>query len=71
MNLKPFVNNTETYSDFQEWVSVQLDVARNNLERTEKIEQIYRLQGEVSLLKRLLRLREEINGRSSKNESLS
>lgn len=71
MNLKPFVNNETIFSLFQDWIKVELDRTRNNLERTEKIEQIYRLQGEVAFLKRLLRLREEVNGRSNKNEGLS
>lgn len=62
MNLKPFVNNEAIYSEFQEWVASELEKARNNLERTEKLEDIYRLQGEVRLYKRLSRLRDDING---------
>lgn len=63
MNLRSFVNDVSLYSDWLEWVAAEKEKVRTFLERADKPEDIYRLQGEVRLLNKLSKLREEINGK--------
>lgn len=60
--LKPFVNNPELYNPFLEEVFKRIDAVHKRLEQISDIEELYRAQGEIRVLRSLLLLREHING---------
>ena len=60
--LKSFVNDKEVWDAFLDMLESKIDVAHNKLERESTMEGIYRAQGEVTALRRLKHLRDEVNG---------
>ena len=62
MNLKPFVNDTHLYNDFKEELQERIALAQLGLEGASNEVDLYRYQGESKALRRLLMLREKVNG---------
>jgi hypothetical protein len=60
--LKPFVNNPELYNPFLEEIINRIDKVHKRLEQISEVEELYRAQGEIRVLRAMLRLREDING---------
>ena len=60
--LKPFVNNPEMYNPFLEEIMRRIDNVHKRLEQITDVEELYRAQGEVRILRSLLLLREHVNG---------
>jgi len=60
--LKPFVNNPELYNPFLEEIVNRIEKTHKRLEQLNDIEEVYRAQGEIRMLRSMLRLREDING---------
>ena len=60
--LKPFVNNPELYNPFLEEIVNRIDKVHKRLEQITDVEELYRAQGEVRVLRSLLLLREHVNG---------
>ena len=60
--LKPFVNNPEMYNPFLEEIMRRIDNVHKRLEQITDVEDLYRAQGEIRVLRSLLLLREHING---------
>ena len=60
--LKPFVNNPELYNPFLEEIITRIDRVHKRLEQITDVEELYRAQGEIRVLRSLLLLREHING---------
>ena len=60
--LKPFVNNPELYNPFLEEIVSRIDKVHNRLEQISEVEELYRAQGEIRVLRSMLRLRDDING---------
>ena len=60
--LKPFVNNPELYNPFLEEIVNRIDKVHKRLEQISEVEELYRAQGEIRVLRSMLRLREDING---------
>ena len=61
-NLKPFINNPELYNPFLEEIQSRIDKVHRRLEQLNDIEEVYRAQGEIRMLRSMLRLRDDING---------
>ena len=61
-NLKPFVNNTKLYNLFLEEVAERIALTHVSLEQSREIDEMYRLQGEIRVLRSLMRLRDKVNG---------
>ena len=60
--LKPFVNNPEMYNPFLEEIIRRIDTVHKRLEQITDVEELYRAQGEIRVLRSLLLLREHVNG---------
>jgi hypothetical protein len=60
--LKPFVNNPEMYNPFLEEIIRRIDNVHKRLEQITDVEELYRAQGEIRVLRSLLLLREHVNG---------
>ena len=60
--LKPFVNNPELYNPFLEEIVSRIEKVHKRLEQISEVEELYRAQGEIRVLRSMLRLREDING---------
>ena len=60
--LKPFVNNPELYNPFLEEIVSRIEKAHKRLEQISEVEELYRAQGEIRVLRAMLRLREDIYG---------
>ena len=61
--MKKLVNDWDIYNQFLSYVNEKIDVVHKSLEVTTETHEVYRLQGEARALRKLLRLREEVNGR--------
>jgi len=61
MNLKPLVNDKVLWKDFLEELDGRIAAAHKALEQVTETPEIYRLQGEITALKRLRMLREKVN----------
>jgi len=60
--LKPFVNNPELFNPFLEEIGARIAKIHKRLEQLVDVEELYRAQGEIRVLRSMLRLREDING---------
>ena len=60
--LKPFVNNPELYNPFLEEIVKRIENVHKRLEQITDVEELYRAQGEIRVLRSLLLLREHVNG---------
>lgn len=61
MNLKPFVNNKELWTDFLQELNVRIEACHRKLEQTTDLAEVYRAQGEVLALRKLEKLRDKVN----------
>lgn len=60
-NLKRFVNTPEFNDAFLEMILGRITQVQRILEQAVKIEEVYRAQGQITALRRLLNLRDEVN----------
>jgi hypothetical protein len=61
VNLKPFVNDKNLWSDFLEELDMRIEVCHKRLEQVTDMTDIYQTQGEVRALKKLKQLRDKVN----------
>ena len=61
--MKGLVNDFKLYGEFQSFINEELETVRRSLENHTDINEMYRLQGEIRVWRRLQKLREKINGR--------
>jgi hypothetical protein len=61
VNLKPFVNNKELWTDFQQELTNRIQASYKKLEQVTDTVDIYRTQGEIQALKNLMKLRDKVN----------
>jgi hypothetical protein len=61
VNLKPFVNNKELWTDFQQELGNRIQASYKKLEQVTDTVDIYRTQGEIQALKNLMKLRDKVN----------
>jgi len=59
--LKQFVNTSDIHEAFLVYVKDKISTLQKSLEQCTKLEEIYRLQGQITSFRRLLGIREEIN----------
>lgn len=62
MSLKLLVNDKGLYDDFLREIHSRIALAQSTLEVVAKTEDVYRHQGEIKALRKLLLLREKVNG---------
>jgi hypothetical protein len=60
--LKPMASTSIQWQAFEEMLDYYIDIQHKSLEQNVELVEIYRAQGAVMALKKLKRLREEING---------
>lgn len=63
MSIKQLTNNKDVWEDFLSHINSRIEEKRLKLERSTEIEEVYRCQGAIAELKRLTKLREEVNGK--------
>jgi len=63
--LKPFVNTPGFEAAFKEFIEEKIEIARRTLENASDEKWMFKAQGEIAAYRRLLSLREEINGESN------
>ena len=61
MSLKGFVNHPLYWESFLKEIDNQMNVANNKLHNANTTEEIFRLQGEIKVYKRLKNLRHRVN----------
>jgi hypothetical protein len=61
MNLKPFVNDNTLYGDFLEELKDRIRIVQSSLEIVTETSDVFRCQGEIKALRKLLKLREKVN----------
>ena len=61
--MKGLVNDFKLYGEFQSFINEELETVRRSLENHTDVNEMYRLQGEIRVWRRLQKLRERINGR--------
>jgi hypothetical protein len=61
MSIKKLVNDKPLWDDFVEIINKKIDIAQRRLEQESTMEGMYRAQGEIAALRRLIYLREEVN----------
>ena len=61
-NLKPLVNNRDLYEDFKEYIESKIQITQRSLEQAHTLVDIHRLQGSIHAYRRLLKMREDVNG---------
>ena len=61
-NLKPFVNDKKLYDAFKDYIESQINITQRSLEQAHTLVDVHRLQGTIHAYRRLLKLREEVNG---------
>ena len=64
MIVKKLVNDKSLWDGFVEVLKEKIETSQRKLEQETSMEGIYRAQGEITALRRLTYLRDEINGRS-------
>lgn len=60
-NLKRLVNTYDLYQAFTDHILSRIAKLQTTLEQVTSLEQVYKTQGEIHALRRLLMLREEVN----------
>tara|TARA_R100000700_G_C3093817_1_gene93966 strand:+ start:443 stop:661 length:219 start_codon:yes stop_codon:yes gene_type:complete len=66
-NLKPLVNNKELYDSFKNEINTQILMYSRSLEQASTLVDVHRLQGSINALRRLLQLKEQVNGSEPSN----
>lgn len=59
--LKPLVNNQTQWKAFEEMIDFYVLMKQNTLEQSSDPQELYRSQGAIAALKRLKKLRDEVN----------
>jgi hypothetical protein len=62
MSLKLLVNNKDIWESFVEEMNSKIERVHVQMEQATSPDDFYRLQGHVACLRRLKRLRDEVNG---------
>ena len=62
MSLKQLVNDKKIYDSFLEELEKQINVYTRSLEQANTLVEVHRLQGNIYSLRRLLKLKEQVNG---------
>ena len=62
MSLKLLVNNKDIWESFVEEMDTKIERVHVQMEQATTPDDFYRLQGHVACLRRLKRLRDEVNG---------
>lgn len=65
MSIKQIVNNHDLYLSLLAEFELMLDAERKSLEKVTDVHQMYQAQGAIRTLRRLMTLREIVNGRKS------
>jgi len=65
MSLKLLVNNHTIWTSFEDYINARIQVEYKSLEVLTEPHDIYRAQGRVQALKRLLSLRDETNAKQA------
>lgn len=60
--LKMFVNDPELWNSFVEEVQERVALQHKLLEQAQDLKDVYRAQGEIASLKKMLMLRDKVNG---------
>lgn len=60
--LKMFVNNPELWGSFTEEVNLYISFCHKQMEQTRDTSDLFRLQGEIRALRKMLSLRDKVNG---------
>jgi len=60
--LKQALNNPDFHKEFLEWLQSEVNKAHSRLESMNDMNEVYRQQGQITAYKRLMRLREDLNG---------
>jgi len=63
MSIKQIVNNHDLWQALLKEFDDLLEMERNSLERAVDLNKMYQHQGAISILRRLKKLRENVNGR--------
>ena len=61
-NLKPLVNNVDLYKNFIDYIESQIKITQRSLEQAHTLVDVHRLQGTIYAYRRLLKMREDVNG---------
>tara|TARA_Y100000114_G_scaffold155707_1_gene180584 strand:- start:1186 stop:1401 length:216 start_codon:yes stop_codon:yes gene_type:complete len=61
-NLKPLVNNVDLYNNFIDYIESQIKITQRSLEQAHTLVDVHRLQGTIYAYRRLLKMREDVNG---------
>lgn len=63
--LKKLVNDKQLWEAYLEYIDNKINAAHVRMEQSPNVEALYRMQGELAILRRLKLMREEINGYNS------
>ena len=63
--LKKLVNDKQLWEAYLEYIDNKINAAHVRMEQSPNVEALYRMQGELAILRRLKLMREEINGHNS------
>jgi hypothetical protein len=63
--LKKLVNDKQLWEAYLEYIDNKINAAHVRMEQSPNVEALYRMQGEIAILRRLKLMREEINGYNS------
>jgi hypothetical protein len=61
MSLKLLVNDKHLYDDFLEELKDRIRIVQSSLEIVTETSDVFRCQGEIKALRKLLKLREKVN----------
>lgn len=59
--IKRFVNTYDMHEAFLNYIAGRIAIAQKNLEQATEVQDIYRYQGQIMALRRLLSIRDEVN----------
>jgi len=63
--LKKLVNDKQLLDSYLEYLDEKINAAHVRMEQSPNVEALYRMQGEIAILRRLKLIREEVNGYNS------
>lgn len=61
-SIKKLVNEKDVWDAFLEMLDSKIKIAQRKLEQETTMEGVYRSQGEIAILRKLVYLRDEVNG---------
>lgn len=61
VNLKPLVNDKSLYDSFVKMLSEKIEIEQKGLEQTKEFGDIREYQGAIRILRKLQKLRDEVN----------